>query len=71
MRNKEVEYIVTKSDILNAVRYALECDIAKSAIVDLLMKNVEDEIETILEDDCEEMTDEMWDALRGDTDDRT
>ena len=59
----ETEYIVTKSDILNAVRYALECDFAKTTIVDILMKNIEEEIETVLEDDCEEMTDEMWDAL--------
>ena len=60
----ETEFIVTKSDMLNAVRYALECDISKVAIVDLLMKKIENEIETVLEDDCEEMTDEMWDAVR-------
>lgn len=60
----ETEYIVTKSGILNAVRYALECDFSKSAIVDLLMKDIEEEIETVLEDDCEEMTDEMWETLR-------
>lgn len=60
----ETEYIVTKAKIFNAVRYALECDISKTAIVDLLMKNIEEGIETILEDDCKEMTDEMWDALR-------
>lgn len=61
----ETEYIVTKSKILNAVRYSLECDFSKTAIVDLLMKNIEEEIETVLEDDCEEMTDEMWEALQG------
>lgn len=60
----ETEFIVTKSDMLNAVRYALECDISKAAIVDLLMKKIENEIATVLEDDCEEMTDEMWDAVR-------
>lgn len=60
----QTEYIVTKSQMLNAVRYALECDIAKSEIVDLLMKNIENEIETVLEDDCEEMTDEMWDLIQ-------
>lgn len=60
----ETEYIVTKEEILNAVRHALECDFSKTAIVDILMKNIENEIETVLEDDCEEMTDEMWDALR-------
>ena len=60
----ETEYIVTKSKIFNAVRYGLECDFSKTAIVDLLMKNIEEEIETVLEDDCEEMTDEMWEALK-------
>ena len=60
---KQKEYIVTEKQILNAVRYALECNIAKSAIVDLLMKNIENVIETILEDDCEEMTEEMWNTL--------
>ena len=59
----ETEYIITKKQILNTVRYALECDIAKSSIVDLLMKNIENDIETVLEDDCEEMTDEMWNTL--------
>lgn len=60
----ETEYIVTKEEIFYAVRYALECDFSKTAIVDLLMKNIEKAIETVLEDDCEEMTDEMWDAVR-------
>ena len=65
MSNKKSEtaYIVTKSEILYGVRHALECDFAKTAIVDLLMINVENEIETILEDDCDEMTDEMWEIL--------
>lgn len=60
----QTEYIVTKSDIFNAVRFALECDFPRTAIVDLLMKKIEEEIETVLEDDCEEMTDEMWETLR-------
>lgn len=61
--NKEPEYIVKKSQIMNAVRYAIECSISKTEIVDLLMKDVDREISTILEDDCEEMTDEMWSSL--------
>ena len=61
--NKEPEYIVKKSQIMNAVRYAIECSISKTEIVDLLMKDVDFEISTILEDDCEEMTDEMWSSL--------
>ena len=55
----QTEYIVTKSQMFNAVRYGLERDISKVAIVNELMKNIENEIETVLEDDCEEMTDEM------------
>ena len=59
----QTEYIVTKSQMFSAVRHGLECDISKVAIVNELMKNIENEIETVLEDDCEEMTDEMWDVL--------
>lgn len=28
------------------------------------MKNIENEIETVIEDDCEKMTDEMWDLIQ-------
>lgn len=60
----QTEYIVTKSQVFNAVRYGLECEFESKAIIDILMKLIESEIETVLEDDCEEMTDEMWDAVR-------
>ena len=60
----QTEYIVTKSQVFNAVRYGLECEFESNAIIDILMKPIESEIETVLEDDCEEMTDEMWDAVR-------
>lgn len=59
----ETEYIVTKSQMFNAVRFGLEREIETKAIIDLLMKNIENEIETVLEDDCDEMTDEMWERL--------
>lgn len=59
----QTEYIVTKSQIFNAVRFGLEREIETKAIIDLLMKNIENEIETVLEDDCDEMTDEMWERL--------
>ena len=48
------KFIVTERQILNAVKYALELNIQESKIVDILMHDVEDEIETILYDDCEE-----------------
>ena len=59
----QTEYIVTKAQIFNAVRFGLECEFETTAIIDLLMKNIENEIETVLEDDCDEMTDEMWERL--------
>ncbi len=59
----QTEYIVTKSQMFNAVRIALENNIGNGVIIDELMRYIEDGIETVLEDDCEEMTDEMWNTL--------
>lgn len=61
---KEKEYIVTKRQILDAVEYTLgiflsDTDEAKK-ILRMIMTEVEKEVETVLEDDCDEMTDEMW-----------
>jgi len=50
----EPKFIITEKQILNAVKYALELNIQESKIVDILMHDVEDEIETVLYDDCEE-----------------
>lgn len=50
----ETKFIVSEKQILNAVKYALELNIQESKIVDILMHDVEDEIETVLYDDCEE-----------------
>lgn len=49
------KYIVTKERILKGVRYALEISIQNEKVVDILMKDVVMEIETILEDDCDEV----------------
>jgi hypothetical protein len=51
----ETKFIVTEKQILDAVKYALELNIQESKIVDILMHDVEDEIETVLYDDCEEV----------------
>lgn len=51
----ESKFIITEKQILNAVKYALELNIQESKIVDILMHDVEDEIETVLYDDCEEV----------------
>lgn len=50
----EAQYIVRKSQILNGVEWAIEQSISNNSIVRELMSVVENEIETILEDDCEE-----------------
>jgi hypothetical protein len=49
------KFIITENQILDAVRYALELNIQESKIVDILMHDVEDEIEIVLYDDCEEV----------------
>lgn len=53
----EVRYIVKKSQILNGVRWSLEQSISNNTIIRELMTVIENEIETILEDDCEEYDD--------------
>lgn len=58
----ETKFIVSEKQILDAVKYALELNIQESKIVDILMHDVEDEIETILYDDCEEYTEESEDS---------
>lgn len=50
----EPKFIITEKQILNAVKYALELSIQESRIVNILMHDVEDEIETVLYDYCEE-----------------
>lgn len=54
------KFIVEGEQIINAVRSALEDDFSKVAIVDLLMKNIENNVWTVLEDDCEEFNDELY-----------
>lgn len=51
----EPKFIITERQILNAVKYALELSIQESRIVDIFMHDIEDEIETVLYDDCEEV----------------
>ena len=51
----EPKFIISEKQILNAVKYALELNIQEQRIVDILMHDIEDEIETVLYDDCEEV----------------
>ena len=50
----ETKFIISEKQILNAVKFALELNIQEQRIVDILMHDVEDEIETVLYDDCDE-----------------
>ena len=50
----EPKFIISEKQILRAVKYALELNIQEQRIVDILMHDIEDEIETVLYDDCEE-----------------
>ena len=59
----EPEYIVAKSQILNGVRWSLERSISNNIIIRELMTVIENEIETILEDDCMEFVMEDWDYI--------
>ena len=47
------QYIVTESQIISTVESALKEHIANSIIVMELMKIIKNNVETILEDDCE------------------
>ena len=58
------QYIVTEKQILDGVQYALEINISNKDIVNRIMKDVCMEVETVLEDDCDEMTEEMWNAQK-------
>ena len=50
----ELKFIISEKQILNSIKYALELNIQEQRIVDILMHDIEDEIETVLYDDCEE-----------------
>lgn len=50
----EPKFIVSEKQIIKAVKYALELNIQEQKIVDILMHDIWDEVETVLCDDCEE-----------------
>ncbi len=60
---KDTQYIVSKYQILGAVEAALEEDISNAEIVEVLMKKIRNNVETVLEDDCDEMTEDMWEMF--------
>lgn len=50
----EPKYIVTKSDILNSVRFAIERLLSNDLIITELTEMIGEEIQDTLEQDCEE-----------------
>lgn len=47
------QYIVTENQILSTIESALEDHITNPTIIRELMKSIENNVETVLEDDCE------------------
>ena len=58
------KYIVEGEQIISTVESALEDHITNNTIIRELMVSIENNIWTVLEDDCEEVTEEMWNALK-------
>ena len=52
--DQEPKFIISEQQIISAVKFAIEQSIQEEKIVDILMHDIEDEIETVLYDDCEE-----------------
>lgn len=57
------KYIVEGEQIIGTVRSALEDNIQNSTIIRELMVSIENNIWTILEDDCEEFNDEDYEYI--------
>lgn len=60
---RPTQYIVEEDLMVKAVENGLKQSIKDKAIIDQLMRPIIEELETVLEDDCEEMTEEMWSAM--------
>lgn len=50
---KATQYIVTEKQLLSTIKSALEDHITNPTIVKELMVSIENNVETVLEDDCE------------------
>ena len=57
------KYIVTGEQIISTVRSALEDNIQNSTIIKELMISIENNIWTVLEDDCEEFNEEDYEYI--------
>lgn len=50
---KNTQYIVTEKQLLSTIKSALEDHITNPTIIRELMVSIENNVETVLEDDCE------------------
>lgn len=57
------KYIVEGEQIISTVKSALEDNIQNSTIIRELMASIENNIWTVLEDDCDEFIEEDWDYI--------
>ena len=57
------EFIVEGEQIVSTVKSALEQHITNSTIIRELMASIENNIWTVLEDDCDEFIGEDWDYI--------
>lgn len=51
--SEPTKYIVTERTIVQAVKYGLEQSLKDYAIIERLMQPIIEEVEMVLEDDCE------------------
>lgn len=51
--SEPTKYIVTERTIVQAVKYGLEQSLKDYAIIERLMRPIIEEIDTVLEEDCE------------------
>lgn len=57
------EYIVSEEQITSAVESALKEHVTNNTIIRELMTSVENNISTVLEDDCDEFVLDDWDYI--------
>ena len=50
---KDTQYIVTENQILSTIESAMEEHITNPTIIKELMVSIKNNVETVLEDDCE------------------
>ena len=57
------KFIVEGEQIISTIKSALEDNIQNRTIINELMTSIENNIWTVLEDDCKEFVEEDWDYI--------